>query len=213
MWPPEFPPCGLIDVVLTLCTLFFRFGFCWMFQSSVLVFDCVVSIKSVLLNLEGYFLGGPGFGFFGDSWFAFPAPLLFCFSAFPAFLLLYFLFFLLLCFSASLLFAVPTSLLFCFSAFLDSLFSASLFFALFVFPVSLLFCFCFSLVMSFCCSTSSFSVLRSLPFFTVSLFVFFLCFILSCLCFCWYLLFTVLTSASRARFCHVFCIFCDNAIM
>ena len=108
----------------------FGFGFCWMFQSSVLVFDCVVSIKSVLLNLEGYFLGGPGFGFFGDSWFAFPAPLLsllfcfstFCFSYFSVFLLLCFLLFLLLCFSASPLFLILSFLLLCFLHFLFFLF-------------------------------------------------------------------------------------------
>ena len=153
MWPPKFPPCGLIDVVLTLCTLFFRFGFCWMFQSSVLVFNCVVSIKSVLLNLEGYlllfFFRGQVLDFLGilGSLFlllCFSVSLLsllfcfstFCFSYFSVFLLLCFLLFLLLCFSASPLFLILSFLLLCF-------------FTLFVFPVSLFFCFCFSVFFYF----------------------------------------------------------------
>jgi hypothetical protein len=104
--------------------------------------------------------------------FDFPACLLFCFFAFPAFPAS--LPFLLLCFSAYLLFLLLSSLLLCFSAFCFSFFSAFLL---------------------LCLSTSTFPFLQSCVFaalflpaplllcflFTVSLLFFFLCFILSCL--------------------------------
>ena len=140
-----------------------------------------------------YFFSRQVLFFFGILVLCFPVSLIFCFSAF--------LLFLLLCFSASLLFAFPASLHFCFSAFCFPCFSVFPAFLLFAFPASLLFCFSvslaslllyfcafllllfyffFSSVMCFCCSTSC-SFASLLPVFTVSLFFIFFCFILFCL--------------------------------
>ena len=156
-------------------------GMCWL-QAYLVNSMCLPSWH--IFFLTQWWCEGEGwlsiFVFFGQV----------CFSAFPAFVL-----FLLLCpscFSAFPLFAFPAFLLFCFSACLflcRSLFCFSVFSA-FAFPDFLLFCLCAFLlllflssvtsVMCFCCSTSCSSA-SLLPFFTVSLFFIFFCFILSCL--------------------------------
>ena len=79
-------------------------------------------------------------------------------------------------------------LIFCCSAFLLLWFSASLLFCFSVFPASLLLYFCafllllfyFFLLLCFCCATSC-SFASLLPVFIVSLFFIFFCFILFCL--------------------------------
>ena len=121
--------------------------------------------------------------FFFDACFsavpAFPASLLFCFSAF--------LLFLLLCFSASLLFcffAFLLPLLLCFSAFLlfcFSCFFASLLFLLLcfsAFPASLLFC--FSAFLLFCFSAFPVSSLLCFSAFLIFWFACFSAFLLLC---------------------------------
>ena len=127
----------------------------------------------------GIVYGGRVILFFFRGRFCFfwvPGSLLLCFSAFPAFLLVYsaFLLFLLLCLS--------TSLLFCFSAFLLLCLSTSLLFC-FCFSASLLvyfsaflllcfsaFCFsCFLLFLLLCPSCFSASLVYLLLFFSASL--------------------------------------------
>ena len=127
------------------------------------------------LGREGYFFIGPVF-----SWF-----LLLCFSvfsAFSAFVLFLLLSFLLFRFLLFLLLCLPAFVLLCFSAFCfpDSLLFPLLRFLLFCFCAFLLLLF-FSSVMCFYCSTSC-SCASLLPFFTVSLFFYSLCRLLS-LCF------------------------------
>ena len=129
----------------------------------LMIYMSIVFVRAIYFS----FFFAAGFGFlFGFLVLCFPVSLISCFSAsllsclsaFPASLL-----FLLLCFSASLVFAFPASLLFlllCFSAVLLFAFPASLLFLLLCFP-------CFSAFVRLCLSTSTillFSFLQSRVF-------------------------------------------------